>query len=444
MTESMKQLVERYNQHGLDKHPYLVALDAQPADLSKVYEIVASARGFAGRFCTWLAGVISRLEDTRLQSVLARQLNDELGNGDPTKVHIGLYDQMLASLAPFKKSAGSDEAGRYFRDEADRCFRAADPYEALGSMIAGEIFAAQFDAWFARQLSRQRELDLAKCTWYSAHETVEVEHANDSTRLASFVPVDDAHQSAVLRGAHNLDAVISGFLDRVAQSQGAAWVPVASGTDARSPAARGCELRARLHTSMLPSSAGGLSGLNAAWALRDRSIAVLEREPRAGGRVLTRSAAGAAYDLGAVFAIEALLLPPELLHCRPCQQENTQVGPVLRGPDFTWAPRCSSVCKDLISRLKPSTLALDAFVQDPKRRRARPCRLKSATARSRVSFHVIHPSRLGRGAAGAAARRAASSSTPGTSSAATKRSSALAGLIVLQPRLLLRCRTSRR
>ncbi|HET9625857.1 MAG TPA: FAD-dependent oxidoreductase [Kofleriaceae bacterium] len=47
---------------------------------------------------------------------------------------------------------------------------------------------------------------------------------------------------------------------------------------------------------------GGVSGLCAAHDLRDRRILVLEKEPRPGGRVLTRQHGDVAYDLGALFA----------------------------------------------------------------------------------------------------------------------------------------------
>lgn len=53
----------------------------------------------------------------------------------------------------------------------------------------------------------------------------------------------------------------------------------------------------------------GLSGLMAAYALRDRDVLVLEREPRAGGRILTRSAHGVSYDLGAIFGYNQQVLP---------------------------------------------------------------------------------------------------------------------------------------
>lgn len=53
----------------------------------------------------------------------------------------------------------------------------------------------------------------------------------------------------------------------------------------------------------------GLSGLRAAYELRRFKPVVLEGAPRIGGRVLTRSHDGVAYDLGAVFAYDTRTLP---------------------------------------------------------------------------------------------------------------------------------------
>jgi protoporphyrinogen oxidase len=54
----------------------------------------------------------------------------------------------------------------------------------------------------------------------------------------------------------------------------------------------------------------GLAGLSAAHALRDREVVILERETRAGGRVLTFNHATASVDMGACFAVLPLVLPP--------------------------------------------------------------------------------------------------------------------------------------
>lgn len=46
---------------------------------------------------------------------------------------------------------------------------------------------------------------------------------------------------------------------------------------------------------------GGVAGLAAAWALRDRNVVVLEAADRIGGRVRTGCKGGVPYHLGAQF-----------------------------------------------------------------------------------------------------------------------------------------------
>ncbi|HEU4404391.1 MAG TPA: FAD-dependent oxidoreductase [Polyangiaceae bacterium] len=69
----------------------------------------------------------------------------------------------------------------------------------------------------------------------------------------------------------------------------------------------------------------GLAGLAAAYALRDRKIVVLEREPRPGGRVLTRYEGEFAYDLGALFAFDPRAAPFPL-RPPPLRRESRRVG----------------------------------------------------------------------------------------------------------------------
>jgi len=55
----------------------------------------------------------------------------------------------------------------------------------------------------------------------------------------------------------------------------------------------------------------GISGLSAAWQLKDRNILVLEKNSTPGGRIKTGTCHGISYDLGAVFSLPAasLLFP---------------------------------------------------------------------------------------------------------------------------------------
>lgn len=216
MNPSMQELILYCEKNGLDQHPFLQELRSRPADLTVVHDIMANAWGFASNFTSWLAAVISRLDDPRLMSVLAKQLNDELGNGDASQIHTVLYQQMLDALRPWKAASDTSDdgsPGKMLQREADRLFRAADPYEALGAVMAGEIFAAQFDEWLGGEFARQQELDLSGCTWYNVHDELEREHADDSTELAGLVPDSDAHRAAVWRGAKGIDAALRSFLD---------------------------------------------------------------------------------------------------------------------------------------------------------------------------------------------------------------------------------------
>jgi protoporphyrinogen oxidase len=54
---------------------------------------------------------------------------------------------------------------------------------------------------------------------------------------------------------------------------------------------------------------GGLAGLRAAYELQGRKVLLLEREPRLGGRVYTKSKGDTPYELGAIFAYDPRWLP---------------------------------------------------------------------------------------------------------------------------------------
>lgn len=69
----------------------------------------------------------------------------------------------------------------------------------------------------------------------------------------------------------------------------------------------------------------GLAGLSAAHALGDRNVVVLEKEPRPGGRVYTKSAGGSFYDLGAVFAFDPEAAPIAMQPPAP-HPESERIG----------------------------------------------------------------------------------------------------------------------
>jgi len=70
----------------------------------------------------------------------------------------------------------------------------------------------------------------------------------------------------------------------------------------------------------------GMAGLAAAHALSDRSVLLIEREARLGGRVLTVEQASGLVDLGACFAFNVALLPAGAPAPRESSEERGAIG----------------------------------------------------------------------------------------------------------------------
>lgn len=215
MRRSMDELIARSKRDGLADQPFLERLSREPADLEKLHALMSNARGLAANFVPWLASLILRIDDNRIRSFLAKQLDDELGNGDPSRVHIGLYDELLGRLAPraasLSPSASALSAGRALTLAAERCYRSPDPYEGLGALIVGEIHAEQFNQWFGRELARHKEANPSSLAWYVAHEEAEPNHANDMISLVPLIP--EAHLEAACRGGEGIHTALKAFLD---------------------------------------------------------------------------------------------------------------------------------------------------------------------------------------------------------------------------------------
>ncbi|MER7044953.1 FAD-dependent oxidoreductase [Streptomyces jumonjinensis] len=104
----------------------------------------------------------------------------------------------------------------------------------------------------------------------------------------------------------------------------------------------------------------GLAGLRAAHALRDLDVAVLEREDRPGGRVLTEHHGGYVFDLGAVLPYRAADAPSGFTP-GPVRPGFSRLALVLAGRPHLGADprRCLSAC----GQEKPSPPVLEALFQ---------------------------------------------------------------------------------
>jgi pyrroloquinoline quinone (PQQ) biosynthesis protein C len=212
-------LVDEYEQIDVATHPLFVDLGARPVDLSAIWLLVANLHaGISRDFVVWLAQTIARCSDRRVASVLAKQLNDELGNGDAAHIHSVLLHRFVSGLEVYRPHGSLDALlgpGRRLAEEGNELFDTRDHHEAIGALIVGEIFAKKMDRCLGDEIRRQSSIPAETLLWLTIHEVLEVDHADDSRELAALLPATNAAVSSATRGAARQWQSLWRFLDGV-------------------------------------------------------------------------------------------------------------------------------------------------------------------------------------------------------------------------------------
>ncbi|WP_309890980.1 iron-containing redox enzyme family protein [Archangium sp.] len=209
------ELVEHFETHSIADHPFLARMSREPVRLDVLARILLNFRvGITQDFTRRLAWLTARVEDERIRSKLAKQLNDELGNGDYTRAHRGLFERMLGVVAPWAPPE-TDEVlapGRVLGAELERCYVKAEQYEGVGASLVAEVYGKQVDTFLADQFRRQSQLPPAELEWLHLHEALEVEHADESLDIARLIPTGEASEAA-WRGAKAVSTAARAFFD---------------------------------------------------------------------------------------------------------------------------------------------------------------------------------------------------------------------------------------
>jgi pyrroloquinoline quinone (PQQ) biosynthesis protein C len=109
-------------------------------------------------------------------------------------------------------------AGRELAQAGAQPFAATNIYEAVGALMVGEIFAKKMDKCLADEVRRQNDVPAEALKWLMIHETLEVEHADDSGQLADLVPERDEALRALWRGAEYQWETLWRFLNGVQEA----------------------------------------------------------------------------------------------------------------------------------------------------------------------------------------------------------------------------------
>jgi pyrroloquinoline quinone (PQQ) biosynthesis protein C len=200
------EIVQIHKHREVADHSFFSALRAAPVNLQAIWVLMANLRaGISRDFVRWLAVIVERVDDRRIASLVARQLNDELGNGEVDRIHSRLLDRFVSGLEPWRPASVREREllrpGRRLAESAWKLFRAHDAYQGVGALIVGEIFAEKMDRCLGDEIRRQGGISDETLTWLTVHERLEIEHAADSDALARLVPDQGPPLRATWRGA---------------------------------------------------------------------------------------------------------------------------------------------------------------------------------------------------------------------------------------------------
>jgi DMATS type aromatic prenyltransferase len=212
---SLEEMACHYEEHSLTHHPFFQRLQREQVNPQHLWLLVMNIRETATNFTRRLANIVAGIDDERIRCLLAKQLNDELGNGDVERIHRKLFDRLMTAIEPWRIESRPENMlmpGQEISDLFEEIYLHSNPYVGVGSIIVAEIYAKQFDICLGNEL-RKTNVDRAEIKWVTIHEELEIEHANESILLARFVADSEEGVIAARQGIEKTRLASWRFLD---------------------------------------------------------------------------------------------------------------------------------------------------------------------------------------------------------------------------------------
>lgn len=190
---SVEATIEALAAAPIAHHPFLQRLAREPLALERLALVLlnfqlAITRDFARR----LAQTVARVDDDAVRSILAKQLDDELGHGDPDAAHRLLFDRFVEGLrdhVPDPLPEGHLAPGRRLAETLEQLYvREPDGWVGVGATLVMEVFGQQVDAFLGEQFRRQSALPASVLEWLTLHEELEHDHVDEVFALARRIP----------------------------------------------------------------------------------------------------------------------------------------------------------------------------------------------------------------------------------------------------------------
>ncbi|CAN5801694.1 hypothetical protein BH09MYX1_BH09MYX1_45420 [soil metagenome] len=208
------EIVQRFETNPFTDHPLFARLRSEPVDLVKLAILMANFKAvIVDQFPRRLATLTARVPDEAIRSILAKQLNDELGNGDITRAHRVLFEKITTALKPWLPSTiEADTApGRAFGKVLERCYVEDDPFGGVGAALLVEVGGKQVDTFIGDEFRRQTTIPPSELEWLHLHEELEIEHADEAMDLAKLIP--ESSHAAAWRGGMAIGDAARDYFD---------------------------------------------------------------------------------------------------------------------------------------------------------------------------------------------------------------------------------------
>jgi DMATS type aromatic prenyltransferase len=211
---SIEEIALHYEDYTLAHHPFLQRLQRESVNPQHIWILLINLREAVIHFTRRLASIIARIDDERIRCILAKQLNDELGNGNINGIHRKLFERLMIAIEPWRMESFTEEMlrpGKEFSQQMEGIYVEAYPYVGVGAAVVMEIYGKQFDLWLGNEL-RKTTVDLSAMTWVTLHEELEIDHADESLVIARFV-ADAEEEIAARQGIEKACLASWSFLD---------------------------------------------------------------------------------------------------------------------------------------------------------------------------------------------------------------------------------------
>lgn len=202
---SVEDVVCYCKTNSVEDHPFFQRLHREPVNLTNLWLLFANFQeGIVDNFTRRLALVVAYIDDEYIRCILAHQLNEELGNGDVSKIHRKIFDRLKLALEVYKPQLVTTEMlapACKLSQRLEILYSDTNPYIGVGAAIMMELRGEQRDKIVTQELFRTT-LESSVKSWFYLHGEIEADHVDEVMKLAQQIDNSDGNmdKSAVLQG----------------------------------------------------------------------------------------------------------------------------------------------------------------------------------------------------------------------------------------------------